>query len=133
IGFDRKLWRQDISGSRAHAAMLAKIGLLSAEDEAAIGAGLEVIAHEIETGRFAVDVALEDIHMNIEARLTDRIGEAGKRLPTARNRNDQVATDFRLWVRDAIDGLSAQLADTMLALARKAATHAADPMPGFTH
>jgi argininosuccinate lyase len=133
IGFDRKLWRQDIRGSRAHAAMLARIGLLSAEDEDAIASGLEAIAHEIETGRFAFDVALEDIHMNIEARLTDRIGEAGKRLHTARSRNDQVATDFRLWVRDAIDGLSAQVTDTMLALARRAADHAADPMPGFTH
>jgi argininosuccinate lyase len=133
IGFDRKLWRQDIKGSRAHAAMLARIGLLSPEDERAIASGLEAIAQEIETGRFAFDVALEDIHMNIEARLTDRIGEAGKRLHTARSRNDQVATDFRLWVRDAIDGLSAQIGDTMLALAQRAAAHAADPMPGFTH
>ena len=133
IGFDRKLWRQDIRGSRAHAAMLAKIGLLSAEDEHAINAGLEAIAAEIEAGRFAFDVALEDIHMNIEARLTERIGEAGKRLHTARSRNDQVATDFRLWVRDAIDGLSAQITDTMLALTQKAVRHAADPMPGFTH
>jgi argininosuccinate lyase len=133
IGFDRKLWRQDIRGSRAHAAMLAKIGILSADDEAAIAKGLDAIAHEIETGAFAFDVALEDIHMNIEARLTDRIGEAGKRLHTARSRNDQVATDFRLWVRDAIDGLSAQIADVMLALAQRAQAHAADPMPGFTH
>src|ERR1700757_2059512 len=133
IGFDRKLWRQDIRGSRAHAAMLAKIGLLSAEDEAAVARGLEAIAQEIEAGRFAFDVTLEDIHMNIEARLTERIGEAGKRLHTARSRNDQVATDFRLWVRDAIDGLSAQISDTMLALAQRAAEHAADPMPGFTH
>ena len=133
IGFDRKLWRQDIYGSRAHAAMLAKIGLLTPEDEHAIITGLEAIAEEIEAGRFAFDVALEDIHMNIEARLTDRIGEAGKRLHTARSRNDQVATDFRLWVRDAIDGLSAQISDTMLALAQRAADHAADPMPGFTH
>src|ERR1700709_1594356 len=133
IGFDRKLWRQDIRGSRAHAAMLAKIGLLSNEDEYAIGAGLDAIANEIEAGRFAFDVALEDIHMNIEARLTERIGEAGKRLHTARSRNDQVATDFRLWVRDAVDGLSAQLGDVMLVLARPAAEHAADPMPGFTH
>ncbi|HQT79855.1 MAG TPA: argininosuccinate lyase [Rhodopila sp.] len=133
IGFDRKLWRQDIRGSRAHAAMLAKIGLLSAEDEHAIAQGLDTIAAEIESGTFAFDVALEDIHMNIEARLTDRIGEAGKRLHTARSRNDQVATDFRLWVRDAIDGLSAQVADVMLALATRAQAHAADPMPGFTH
>ncbi len=133
IGFDHKLWRQDIRGSRAHAAMLAKIGLLSADDEHAIDAGLEAIAGDIEAGRFAFDVTLEDIHMNIEARLTERIGEAGKRLHTARSRNDQVATDFRLWVRDAIDGLSAQISDAMLALARRAADHAADPMPGFTH
>jgi len=133
IGFDRKLWRQDIRGSRAHAAMLAKIGILSAEDETAIASGLEAIAQEIDAGTFAFDVALEDIHMNIEARLTDRIGEAGKRLHTARSRNDQVATDFRLWVRDAIDGLSAQIADLMAALAQRAADHAADPMPGFTH
>ncbi len=133
IGFDRKLWRQDIRGSRAHAAMLATIGLLSSEDEHAIAAGLEGIAAEIEAGTFAFDTALEDIHMNIEARLTDRIGEAGKRLHTARSRNDQVATDFRLWVRDAIDGLTAQIGDVMLALVRKGAQHAADPMPGFTH
>lgn len=133
IAFDRKLWRQDIAGSRAHAAMLAKIGILTGEDAAAINVGLDRIAAEIEAGTFVFDKALEDIHMNIEARLTDRIGEAGKRLHTARSRNDQVATDFRLWVRDAIDGLTAQVSDVMLALAQKAATHAADPMPGFTH
>src|ERR1700722_5324635 len=133
IGFDHKLWRQDIRGSLAHAAMLARIGLISNEDEPAIRSGLEAIAQEIESGRFAFDVALEDIHMNIESRLTERIGEAGKRLHTARSRNDQVATDFRLWVRDAIDGLSAQISDTMLALAQRAAEHAGDPMPGFTH
>jgi argininosuccinate lyase len=133
IGFDRKLWRQDIRGSLAHAAMLAKVGIISAQDEQAIRDGLAAIAHEIETGRFPFDVALEDIHMNIEARLTERIGEAGRRLHTARSRNDQVATDFRLWVRDAIDGLSAQITDVMRALADRAAAHAADPMPGFTH
>ncbi len=133
IGFDRKLWRQDIRGSLAHAAMLARAGIIAADDEAAIAGGLAGIAAEIEAGRFAYDTALEDIHMNIEARLTDRIGEAGKRLHTGRSRNDQVATDFRLWVRDAIDGLTAQLADLMLVLARRAAEHAADPMPGFTH
>jgi argininosuccinate lyase len=133
IGFDRKLWRQDIRGSLAHAAMLAKVGIISAQDEQAIRDGLAAIAHEIETGRFPFDVALEDIHMNIEARLTERIGEAGRRLHTARSRNDQVATDFRLWVRDAIDGLSAQITDVMRALADRAAAHAVDPMPGFTH
>jgi argininosuccinate lyase len=133
IGFDKRLWRQDIRGSRAHAAMLARLGILTAEDENAIARGLEAIAAEIDAGTFPFDTALEDIHMNIEARLTERIGEAGKRLHTGRSRNDQVATDFRLWVRDAIDGIDAQLADVMLALAERAAAHAADPMPGFTH
>ncbi len=133
IGFDRKLWRQDIRGSLAHAAMLAKVGVITPQDERAIHDGLAAIAHEIETGRFPFDAALEDIHMNIEARLTERIGEAGRRLHTARSRNDQVATDFRLWVRDAIDGLTEQVADVMRALADRAAAYAADPMPGFTH
>ncbi len=133
IGFDRKLWRQDIRGSQAHAAMLAQVGVISADDAAAIRAGLEQIGAEIDAGRFTFDEALEDIHMNIEARLTERIGEAGKRLHTARSRNDQVATDVRLWVRDAIDGLTDQIEDVMRALATRAAEHAADPMPGFTH
>jgi argininosuccinate lyase len=133
IGFDQKLWRQDIRGSLAHAAMLAHIGLISIEDKDAIQAGLEGIAAEIEAGRFPFSADLEDIHMNIEARLTDRIGEAGKRLHTARSRNDQVATDFRLWVRDAIDGLNAQITDTMRALAERAASYSGDVMPGFTH
>ena len=133
IGFDRKLWRQDIRGSLAHAAMLARAGIIQPADEAAIRAGLEAIGAEIEAGRFSFEAELEDIHMNIEARLTDRIGEAGKRLHTGRSRNDQVATDFRLWVRDAIDGLDGQVAALMRALADRAAAHAADPMPGFTH
>nr|WP_237214332.1 argininosuccinate lyase [Roseomonas sp. NPKOSM-4] len=133
IGFDRKMWRQDIRGSLAHAAMLAHVGIISAEDEAAIRKGLAAIAAEIEAGRFAWSEALEDIHMNIEARLTERIGEAGKRLHTGRSRNDQVALDVRLWVRDAIDGLDAQIADVMRALADRAAEHAATVMPGFTH
>jgi argininosuccinate lyase len=133
IGFDRRLWRQDIQGSLAHAAMLAKVGVISAQDEQAIRGGLASIAQEIETGHFPFDAALEDIHMNIEARLTERIGEAGRRLHTARSRNDQVAVDFRLWVRDAIDGLSLQITDVMRALADRAAAYAADPMPGFTH
>jgi argininosuccinate lyase len=133
IGFDQKLWRQDIRGSLAHAAMLAKVGVITLQDERAIHEGLAAIAHEIETGRFPFDTALEDIHMNIEARLTERIGEGGRRLHTARSRNDQVATDFRLWVRDAIDGLTGQIADVMRALADRAGAYAADPMPGFTH
>ncbi len=133
IGFDRALWRQDIRGSLAHAHMLQAVGILSASDHAAIRDGLESIAADIEAGRFVFETALEDIHMNIEARLAERIGEAGKRLHTARSRNDQVATDLRLWVRDAIDAIDAQLRSLMTGLAQRAASHAADPMPGFTH
>ncbi len=133
VGFDHMLWRQDIRGSMAHAAMLARAGLLTAEDEAAIRGGLAAIGEEIAAGRFAWSAELEDVHMNIEARLTERVGEAGKRLHTARSRNDQVATDFRLWVRDAIDGLDGQMAGLMRVLAERAAQHAGDPMPGFTH
>jgi argininosuccinate lyase len=109
------------------------VGILTAEEEAAIRQGLSEIAQEIAEGRFAFSEALEDIHMNIEARLTERIGEAGKRLHTGRSRNDQVATDMRLWVRDAIDGLDGQIADLMRALADRAAEHADTVMPGFTH
>ncbi|MBL7234977.1 MAG: argininosuccinate lyase [Komagataeibacter hansenii] len=133
IGFDQALWRQDIAGSKAHAAMLARTGIISDADARAITEGLDEIGREIAAGTFEFSTALEDIHMNIEARLSDRIGEAGKRLHTARSRNDQVATDFRLWVRDAIDGLDQQAASLMRALARRAAEHAATPMPGFTH
>ncbi|MGK7863635.1 argininosuccinate lyase [Falsiroseomonas sp. E2-1-a4] len=133
IGFDRKMWRQDISGSLAHAAMLKHVGIISAEDEASIRHGLADIAEEIDSGRFVFSDALEDIHMNIEARLTERIGEAGKRLHTARSRNDQVALDVRLWTRDAIDGLDRQIADVMRALVARAAEHAGTVMPGFTH
>jgi argininosuccinate lyase len=133
IGFDRKMWRQDIRGSLAHAAMLRHVGIINADDEAAIKEGLAAIGQEIEAGDFPFSEALEDIHMNIEARLTDRIGEAGKRLHTARSRNDQVALDVRLWVRDAIDGLDGQIADVMQALVERADEHAATVMPGFTH
>ncbi|PHK95835.1 argininosuccinate lyase [Pseudoroseomonas rhizosphaerae] len=133
IGFDRKMWRQDIRGSLAHAAMLRHVGIISADDEAAIREGLSAIGTEIESGEFPFSEALEDIHMNIEARLTERVGEAGKRLHTARSRNDQVALDVRLWVRDAIDGLDGQLADLMRALTERADEHAATVMPGFTH
>ncbi|WP_377054702.1 argininosuccinate lyase [Muricoccus vinaceus] len=133
IGFDRKMWRQDIRGSLAHAAMLAHVGIITAADESAIRDGLTAIGAEIEAGDFPFSEALEDIHMNIEARLTDRIGEAGKRLHTARSRNDQVALDVRLWTRDAIDGLDAQIADVMRAFAARAAEHAGTVMPGFTH
>ncbi|HET9148524.1 MAG TPA: argininosuccinate lyase [Acetobacteraceae bacterium] len=133
IAFDRKLWRQDIEGSLAHAAMLARTGIIAAEDEAAIRAGLEAIGQEIERGEFTFDEALEDIHTNIEARLIERIGEAGRRLHTARSRNDQVATDFRLWVRDAIDAIDGEALALMRALAERAAEHAGSVMPGFTH
>ena len=133
IGFDRKMWRQDIQGSLAHAAMLAHVGIITAEDEAAIRDGLGKIAARIEAGDFPFDDALEDIHMNIEARLTETIGEAGKRLHTGRSRNDQVALDVRLWVRDAIDGLSGQITDVMRALVARAEEHAGSVMPGFTH
>ncbi len=133
IGFDRKLWAQDIAGSQAHAEMLAKQGIITAEDQAAIKRGLEDIANDIEDGRFGFSDALEDIHTNIEVRLTERIGEAARRLHTARSRNDQVATDFKLYVREAIDHILAQVKDLMLALAERAAEHAATVMPGFTH
>jgi argininosuccinate lyase len=133
IGFDRKMWRQDIQGSLAHAAMLAHVGIITAEDESAIRNGLGKIAARIEAGDFPFDDALEDIHMNIEARLTETIGEAGKRLHTGRSRNDQVALDVRLWVRDAIDGLSGQITDVMRALVARAEEHAGSVMPGFTH
>jgi len=133
IGVDQQMWRQDIAGSRAHAAMLAHVGIICDADEAAIAAGLTEIAAEIEAGSFPFTEALEDIHMNIEARLAERIGDPGRRLHTARSRNDQVATDFRLWVRDTIDGLDAQLRALMHAFASRAAEHAATPMPGFTH
>jgi len=133
IGFDRKMWRQDIQGSLAHAAMLLHVGIISAEDEAAIRDGLAKIATRIEAGDFPFDDALEDIHMNIEARLTETIGEAGKRLHTGRSRNDQVALDVRLWVRDAIDGLSGQITDVMRALVVRAEEHVGSVMPGFTH
>lgn len=133
ISFDQRLWRQDIRGSLAHAAMLARVGLLTAGEEKQIRDGLHDIAEEIASGTFEFSSALEDIHMNIEARLSDRIGEAGKRLHTARSRNDQVATDFRLWVRDAIDGIEAQINALMTSLATRAHAYAATPMPGFTH
>jgi argininosuccinate lyase len=105
IGFDQLLYRQDIAGSKAHATMLAECGILSRDDAVSIQRGLDTILSEIESGRFAFSAALEDIHMNIEARLRDMIGDAAGRLHTARSRNDQVATDIRLYVRDQIDAL----------------------------
>jgi argininosuccinate lyase len=133
IGFDQRLWRQDIAGSRAHAAMLAATGIISNSDCSEIEQGLHAIETEIAAGTFSFDPALEDIHMNIEACLTGRIGDAGRRLHTARSRNDQVATDFRLWVRDSIDEIDAAIKGLMIALVKKADHYSATPMPGFTH
>jgi argininosuccinate lyase len=133
INFDRHLFREDILASKAHAAMLAKQGIITADDAEKIAHGLDTVASEIEGGTFAFKRALEDIHMNVESRLAELIGPAAGRLHTARSRNDQVATDFRLWVRGAIDGLDRELAAYQQALAEKAVEHAATVMPGFTH
>jgi argininosuccinate lyase len=133
IGFDQKLYAQDIQGSKAHATMLAEIGILTAEDRDAIINGLTQIGEEIEHGHFTFSRGLEDIHMNIEARLRELIGDAAGRLHTARSRNDQVATDTKLYVRAAIDGIDGALADLQKALAEKALEYAGTVMPGFTH
>lgn len=133
IDFDKRLWSQDIRGSLAHVAMLAEQGIVSRDDMQAITRGLEAIRGEIESGAFTFSRALEDIHMNVEARLAEIVGPAAGRLHTARSRNDQVATDFRLWVRDAIDEIDAQLKDLMTALAEKALAFSGAVMPGFTH
>jgi argininosuccinate lyase len=133
IGFDHRLYAQDIAGSRAHAAMLAAQGIITDSDAKAIGEGLLAILSEIESGSFPFTTALEDIHLNIEARLTERIGEAGKRLHTGRSRNDQVAVDFRLWVRDQCDAAIQGLTALMQAFLAQAEAGADWVMPGFTH
>jgi len=133
IDFDRKLYAQDISGSKAHASMLAKQGIISSEDATEITAGLDTILSEIESGEFRFSRALEDIHMNIEARLRELIGDAAGRLHTARSRNDQVALDFRMWIRATLQGISASLDAAIVALLEKAEAHADTVMPGFTH
>jgi len=133
IGFDQRFYRQDITASKAHAAMLAHQGIITAEDGEAIINGLDAIMAEIEAGDFEFKVSLEDIHMNVEARLTELIGEPAGRLHTGRSRNDQVATDFKLWVRHALDSLSEHLKDIQLALLENAEAHADSVMPGFTH
>ncbi len=133
IAFDQRFFAQDIAGSKAHCAMLAETGIISAEDAAEITGGLDRIQRDMEAGAFTFSRALEDIHMNIEARLAELIGPAAGRLHTARSRNDQVATDFRLYVRDTVDHLDGQLAGLQRALAEKAAAHADTIMPGFTH
>jgi argininosuccinate lyase len=133
VGFDKALAPFDILASKAHAAMLGRQGIIAKEDARKIAAGLDRVLAEIESGTFQFQRALEDVHMNVESRLEELIGEPAARLHTARSRNDQVATDFRLYVRDWIDGADAALAGLQLALARKAEAHAGLIMPGFTH
>ncbi len=133
ISFDKRLWRQDLAGSKAHATMLGAQGIVDVADVAAILGGLDTIAAEYEAGGLVEDPALEDIHMHAETRLAELIGPAAGRLHTARSRNDQVATDFRLWVRDAIDALDEGLAALNAALLDRAKEHAGTVMPGFTH
>ncbi len=133
ISFDQELYRQDIRGSKAHADMLVKTGIITAEDGDAINKGLSQIEDEIAQGQLTFSTALEDIHMNIEARLAEIAGDAAKRLHTARSRNDQVATDLRLWVRDAIDAVMGDIRAVQTALLDQAEAHAATVMPGYTH
>ncbi len=133
VGFDQRLWRADIEGSLAHAEMLAAQGVIAAQDLADIGRGMGQIAAEIEAGRFEWKLELEDVHLNIEARLTQLVGDAGKRLHTGRSRNDQVATDLRLWLRAEIDALATLLAAMQRALVELAAEHTDTVMPGYTH
>ena len=133
IGFDQKMARQDIAGSQAHVAMLAQTGIIDAASAIAIGKGLAEVGAEIESGAFTFSRELEDIHMNVESRLAALIGPAAGRLHTARSRNDQVALDFRLWVRDSVDQLDGQMHGLQMALASRALQHAGSVMPGFTH
>jgi argininosuccinate lyase len=133
IDFDHKLAAQDIAGSQAHIAMLARQGVIEAADAEAIATGLAQVKGEIEAGSFTFSRALEDIHMNVESRLAEIIGPVAGRLHTARSRNDQVALDFRLWVRDAIDALILEIAELQRALSRRALDSAGMVMPGFTH
>ena len=133
VDFDRRLYAHDIAGSIAHARMLAKVGVLTEAEANRIVEGLEAIREEIESGRFEWSVALEDVHMNIEARLTERIGDVGKKLHTGRSRNDQVATDMRLWLRDEIDAIVAELERLQTGLLDLAEREAETIMPGFTH
>ncbi len=133
IDFDWHLYRQDIAASKAHAEMLAKQGIITKDDARQIAHGLDTILSEIGSGKFKFKRALEDIHMNIESRLAELIGPAAGRLHTARSRNDQVATDFRLWMRERIDDINALLGDYQRALAEKALEHAGTVMPGLTH
>ncbi len=133
VGFDQRMWRQDIRGSLAHARMLCRQGIISAADLGDIERGMAQIAGEIESGSFVWQLDAEDVHLNIERRLTALIGDAGKRLHTGRSRNDQVATDIRLWLRDAIDDADELLQALQLSLLALAEQHVETPLPGFTH
>ena len=133
VFFDKRLWQADIAGSLAHAQMLAAQNIIGPEDHKAIQRGLDAIAAEIEAGQFEWKLDLEDVHLNIEARLTQLVGDAGKRLHTGRSRNDQIATDVRLWLRGEIDALTRHLAALRHALMDVAEQHAETIMPGFTH
>ena len=133
IAFDRRMYREDIAGSLAHAAMLTKAGILSEEDHAAIAAGLRDILEQIERGEFEFSTELEDIHMNIEKRLTDAIGDAGSRLHTARSRNDQVALDTHMFVRHAVVEVLDHIRELQHALVESAAANKDVIMPGYTH
>src|SRR5438105_8245345 len=133
VGFDQRLARHDIDGSLAHARMLAAQGILTKRDLTAIERGLGQIRREIESGRFTWSLDAEDVHLNIERRLIALVGEPGKRLHTARSRNDQVATDLRLWLREAIDEIRGLVRNLQQGLLDQAEKHAATVMPGFTH
>ena len=133
IEYDKRLANEDIAGSIAHVRMLAKQGIVSDDDANAIVGGLETVRDEIAAGDFEFKRSLEDIHMNVESRLADLIGPAAGRLHTARSRNDQVATDFKLWTRGAVDALSAGVKDLQAALIERAEEEAATVIPGFTH
>ena len=133
VEFDKRMWHQDIRGSLAHAKMLARQGIVSTVDYADIQRGMAQIVAEIESGAFEWSSDLEDVHLNIEKRLTTLIGDAGKRLHTGRSRNDQVATDIRLFLRDAIDDILVLLGQFQLNVLDLAEREAATPMPGFTH
>jgi argininosuccinate lyase len=133
IPFDKRMWRQDLRGSQAHAAMLGQQGIVTPEDAAALGTGIELVAADFDADGVPVDLALEDIHMLAESRLAEKIGATAGRLHTARSRNDQVATDFRLWVRDSTDEADRALSVLQDALLARAEEHAESVMPGFTH
>src|SRR5437764_1930877 len=133
VSFDRRLYKQDIAGSLAHAAALRAAGVVTAEEETQITSGLRVIEQEIDAGKFEWNTSREDVHMNIEAALTERIGPAGAKLHTARSRNDQIALDLRLWVKTGIDDVRAGLRDVQRALIELAAGNADVVMPAYTH